>query len=81
MFEALSALTGTTRAGLSLFAGAAGAVAVLALYWAVKRSGRTEERAARANEALEIKDEQLKAAVNAPRGRDDIVDRLRHGGL
>lgn len=45
------------------------------------KAGRDAERADRTEDALEIKDAQLEAARDAPRGRDSIVERLRRGGL
>ena len=68
-------------AALSAIASALAGIARFLTNKQLINAGRAAERADRAEEALEIKDAQLEAAANAPRGRDDIVDRLRRGGL
>lgn len=69
---------------LAVLSAIAEAVAGLARYLVNRQlinAGRAAERADRAEEAVGIKDAQLEAARDAPRSRDDIVDRLRRGGL
>ena len=61
-------------------------VALAVLLFGARRSGRDAERAARieddlerANEIDQIRDEQLDAAANRPRDRDELKRRMRNG--
>ncbi|WP_193183296.1 hypothetical protein [Nisaea sediminum] len=44
-------------------------------------AGRAAERADQASRDGKKKDAQIRALLDAPRNRDDIVKRLREGGL
>ncbi len=52
-------------------------LSVLALLSSIRQSGRTAERALNLKKSLEIKDAQLRATMDAPRNRGELVDRLR----
>lgn len=45
----------------------------------VQEAGRNAERADQLKKSLEIKDAQLRATLDAPRNRGELVDRLRDG--
>lgn len=64
---------------LRLVGWAAIALAVLSVLFGVRQSGRNAERALNLKKSLEIKDAQLRATVDAPRNRGELVDRLRDG--
>lgn len=55
------------------------AASVAAVLLGAKQSGRTAERYDQLKKIVEIKDAQLRAAMDAPRTRADLVDRLRNG--
>ncbi len=55
------------------------AVSVAAILFGAKQSGRTAERYDQLEKLVEIKDAQLRAAMDAPRTRADLVKRLRDG--
>lgn len=55
------------------------ALSVLAVLLGARQSGRTAERYDQLKKIVEIKDAQLHAALDAPRTRADLVDRLRNG--
>ena len=52
---------------------------VTAILLGAKQSGRTAERYDQLKKLVEIKDAQLRAAMDAPRTRADLVKRLRDG--
>jgi hypothetical protein len=53
----------------------------LAQVWFAMKAGEWKEQRDRANEVLDIKDEQEKIATEHPRDRDDLVRRLRERGF
>ena len=55
------------------------ALSVLGVLLGARQSGRTAERYDQLKKITEIKDAQLRAALDAPRTRDDLVDCLRDG--
>lgn len=55
------------------------ALSVLSVLFGARQSGRTAERYDQLKKITEIKDAQLHAAMDAPRTRADLVDRLRNG--
>lgn len=55
------------------------AASVAAILFGAKQSGRTAERYDQLKQLVEIKDAQLRAAMDAPRTRADLVKRLRDG--
>jgi ABC-type protease/lipase transport system fused ATPase/permease subunit len=54
---------------------------VLAVMARLKHAGRMQERAEQAERTAVIKQKQLDAARDAPRGREAVLDRLREKGL
>ncbi len=52
---------------------------IASILFLVRNSGKNAERLDRLNKILEVKDAQLRAANNAPRTRDELVERLRRG--
>jgi hypothetical protein len=57
------------------------AASVAAVLLGAKQSGRTAERYDQLKKIMEIKDAQLRATLDAPRTRADLVKRLRDGKL
>ncbi|MER2520639.1 MAG: hypothetical protein ABTQ34_08125 [Bdellovibrionales bacterium] len=55
------------------------ALSVLAILLGAKQSGRTAERYDQLKKIVEVKDAQLRATLDAPRTRADLVKRLRDG--
>jgi len=55
------------------------ALSVAAVLLGVRQSGRTAERYDQLKKIVEIKDAQLRATMDAPRTRADLVKRLRDG--
>ncbi len=55
------------------------ALSVVAVLLGARQSGRTAERYDQLKKITEIKDAQLRAAMEAPRTRADLVKRLRDG--
>lgn len=55
------------------------AASVAAVLLGARQSGRTAERYDQLKKITEIKDAQLRAAIDAPRTRADLVKRLRDG--
>lgn len=53
----------------------------LAFGWLIWRNGRLSVYRETADTTLKAKDRQLEAALNAPRTRDELVDRVRKSGL
>ena len=62
-------LIGWSVAGLS----------VLTVLLGARQAGRSAERVDQLKHILEIKDAQLRATLDAPRTRGELVDRLRRG--
>jgi hypothetical protein len=56
-------------------------VAVLAILFGSRQAGKNAERYDRLKKIVEIKDAQLRATLDAPRTRADLVKRLRDGKL
>jgi len=57
----------------------AAALSIAAVLLGVRQSGRTAERYDQLKKIVEIKDAQLRAAIDAPRTRASLIDRLRNG--
>ena len=55
------------------------AASVAAILLGAKQSGRTAERYDQLKKIVEVKDAQLRATLDAPRTRADLVKRLRDG--
>ena len=55
------------------------ALSVSAVLLGARQAGRNAERVDQLKKSLEIKDAQLRATLNAPRTRGELVDRLRDG--
>jgi hypothetical protein len=55
------------------------ALSVLAVLFGARQSGKNAERYDQLKKIVEIKDAQLRATLNAPRTRAELVDRLRDG--
>ncbi|QQR68871.1 MAG: hypothetical protein IPI58_08585 [Alphaproteobacteria bacterium] len=56
-------------------------LSVSAVLLGVRQAGRNAERVDQLKKSLEIKDAQLRATLDAPRNRSELVDRLRRGKL
>lgn len=54
-------------------------LSVVGVLIGARQSGRTAERYDQLKKITEIKDAQLRAALGAPRTRNDLVERLRNG--
>lgn len=55
------------------------ALSVVAVLLGARQAGRNAERVDQLKKSLEIKDAQLRATLDAPRNRDELVNRLRDG--
>ena len=55
------------------------AASVAAILLGARRAGRNAERYDQLKKIVEIKDAQLRATLDAPRNRTELVDRLRDG--
>ncbi len=55
------------------------AASVAAVLFGARQSGRAAERYDQLKKIVEIKDAQLRATMDAPRTRADLVKRLRDG--
>lgn len=55
------------------------ALSVLAILFGARQSGKNAERYDQLKKIVEIKDAQLRATLDAPRTRADLVKRLRDG--
>lgn len=55
------------------------ALSVAAVLFGARQAGRNAERADQLKKIIEVKDAQLRATLDAPRNRDELVDRLRRG--
>jgi hypothetical protein len=64
---------------MRLLGWAAAGLSVLAVLSGARQAGRNAERADQLKKALEVKDAQLRATLDAPRTRGELVDRLRDG--
>ena len=56
-------------------------LAVFLLVARIKKLGREEERQSQKNDVLEIKQAQQKAAAKSPKGKNDLLKRIRGAGL
>ncbi len=57
----------------------AAALSVMAVLLGARQAGRNAERVDQLKKTLEVKDAQLRATLDAPRNRGELVDRLRSG--
>ena len=55
------------------------ALAVAAVLLRARHSGRDAERTTQLMKTLEVKNAQLRATIDAPRTRGELVDQLRDG--
>lgn len=55
------------------------ALSVVTVLLGARQAGRNAERVDQLKKSLEVKDAQLRAALDAPRNRGELVDRLRDG--
>ena len=68
-------MTGTLLVALSIIVLVGGGL------WAAKRWGAAAARLDSERKRAEVKDDQLRAAVDAPRNTRSLIDRLRRGGF
>jgi len=68
-------MTGTLLVALSIIVLVGGAI------WAANRWGAAEARLDSERKRVEVKDDQLRAAVDAPRNIRSLIDRLRRSGF
>jgi hypothetical protein len=54
-------------------------LSVLTVLLGARQAGRNAERVDQLKNILEVKDVQLRATLDAPRTRGELVDRLRRG--
>ena len=71
LFSHLLRLTGWGAAALS----------VLAVLCGARQAGRKAERMDQMKKRVEVQNDQLRATVEAPRSRDDLIKWLRKGKL
>jgi hypothetical protein len=64
---------------LRLIGWSVAALSVSAVLLGAREAGRNAERVDQFKKSLEIKDAQLRATLDAPRTRDELVNRLRDG--
>jgi predicted exporter len=64
---------------LRLISWGVAALSVVAVLFGARQAGRSAERVDQLKKTLEIKDAQLRATLDAPRTRGELVDRLRDG--
>tara|TARA_R110002095_G_scaffold53860_1_gene46592 strand:- start:1721 stop:1960 length:240 start_codon:yes stop_codon:yes gene_type:complete len=55
------------------------ALSVLTVLLGARQAGRNTERNDQLKKIVEVKDAQLRATLDAPRTRGELVDRLRRG--
>ena len=55
------------------------ALSVATVLFGARQAGRNAERVDQLKKSLEVKDAQLRATLDAPRTRGELVDRLRDG--
>lgn len=58
---------------------AVSALTVASVLFGARQAGRNAERVDQLKKSLEVKDAQLRATLDAPRNRRELVDRLRDG--
>ena len=54
-------------------------ISVLTVLLGARQAGRNAERVDQLKHILEVKDAQLRATLDAPRSRSELIDRLRRG--
>ncbi len=54
-------------------------ISVIAILFSARQAGRNAEQLDQLKKIIEVKDAQLRATLDAPRTRDELVDRLRRG--
>lgn len=64
---------------LRLFGWSAAALSVVTVLLGARQAGRNAERADQLKKTIEVKNAQLRATLDAPRTRSELVDRLRQG--
>ena len=64
---------------LRLIGWSVAALSVSAVLLGARQAGRNAERVDQLKKSLEIKDAQLRATLDAPRTRGELVNRLREG--
>jgi hypothetical protein len=64
---------------LRLVGWGAAALSVATILLGARQAGRNAERVDQLKKSSEIKDAQLRATLDAPRSRGDLVNRLRDG--
>jgi hypothetical protein len=64
---------------LRLIGWGATTLSVAAVLLGARQAGRNAERADQLKKIIEVKDAQLRAALDAPRTRGELVDQLRKG--
>ena len=64
---------------LKLIGWGVAALSVTAILFGARQSGKNAERYDQLKKIVEIKDAQLRATLDAPRTRADLVKRLRDG--
>lgn len=73
-------LTGWLSSHLLRFIGwGVAALSVLAVLFGARQAGRNAERSDQLKKMIEVKDAQLRATLDAPRNRRELIDRLRNG--
>ena len=55
------------------------ALSVAAVLFGARQAGRNAERVDQLKKIIGVKDAQLRATLDAPRNRSELVDRLRDG--
>lgn len=64
---------------LKIIGWGAAALSVLAILFGARQSGKNAERYDQLKKIVESKDAQLRATLDAPRNRVELVDRLHDG--
>ena len=64
---------------LRLIGWGAAALAVFTVLLGARQAGKTAERNDQLKKVIEVKNAQLRATLDAPRTRGELVDRLRRG--
>ena len=65
---------------MEIYVVAACLLILVGILWFARREGRRAERGDAAEASNAVKDKQLDAAANAPRTKDELVDRIRKEG-
>ncbi len=68
-----------TSHALRLLGWGAAGLSVLVVLLGARHAGRNAERNDQLKKTIEVKNAQLRATLDAPRNRDELVDRLRRG--